>query len=115
MEVVTKTADYLYNHIAKSCSRDVYDARHDYGDFKRSEVQSNVPDPWRIPVIDTHRQPGLDNNYYFNDVTFIYPFDFNNPPQAISLVGTFHKLYEPIHLKRLENSRYYTVTCVVPK
>lgn len=115
MEIVTKTFDYLYNHIAKSCARDVYDGRHDYGEFKRKEVQSNVPDPWRIPVIDTHRQLNQDNNYYFNDVTFIYPFDFNNAPQSIKIVGTFHKLYEPIVLQRLQSSRYFTVTCSIPK
>lgn len=115
MEVVQKTSDYLFNHIAKCCARDVYDARHDYGDFKRKEIQSNVPDSWRIPVIDTHRKPNEVDSFYFNDVTFIYPFDFNNAPQSISIIGTFYKLHEPVPLQVLNDSRYYTLTYKIPK
>lgn len=115
MHTIEKSPDYLYNHLAKSFARDVDDGRFDYGQFANDRIISSVAEPWRFPIIDCYRDKTDTESYFFNEVTFVYPINISKPPQSISLIGTFHNLYEPIPLQRLEESMYFTVTCKIPK
>ncbi|HEV7330482.1 MAG TPA: gluconate 2-dehydrogenase subunit 3 family protein [Flavisolibacter sp.] len=105
MQPLKKSPDYLYNHITKSFARQQNDNQPHYP----------VAEAWRFPVLDCYRSNDDDTSYYFNEVTFVYPISRKNPPGAVAVIGTFHELYQPVPLERLEDSMYYTVTLKIPK
>ena len=105
MQIINKTPDYLYNHITKSFARQLTD----------NQPTSQIAEAWRFPLLDCYRSNDDNNSYYFNEVTFVYPINRAAPPESVAVIGTFHHLYEPVPLQRLEDSMYYTVTLKIPK
>jgi hypothetical protein len=114
MEVIQKSNDCLYNQLAKSLGRSVFDERHNHGLFEQGDIRNNFSEIWRFPVIDAHRKEGDEQSFYFNEVTFVY-FDINNQYDTVEIVGTFDKLYAPISLNRLADTRFFTLSCKIPK
>lgn len=110
---------YVLNHCTKFLARMNEDARHDFGQYEKSDERASICEAWRFPVIDSYRSSvGTEDSYAFNRVTFVY----RSPPDAnesVGVVGTFATLYEVIPLQRVffgsEATRYLAVTLRVPK
>lgn len=121
VRVKAKDDQYILNQCARHLARDNTDPRHDYGHLDPGDPRARICEPWRFPVVDSHADPGEDQEaaYAHNDVTFVYVADSDQPARDVAVVGTFARLYEPIPLRRVATpdtagSRYYSVTLVVP-
>lgn len=119
--IVPKDDQYVLNHCTKFLARDSTDRRHDFGHLAPDDQRADICEPWRFPVVDSHRGEGEDREtaYRLNDVTFVFRPDQGQAPEDVAVVGTFAGLYEPVALRRLavtdRAAAYHTVTVVVPK
>ncbi|HYO55756.1 gluconate 2-dehydrogenase subunit 3 family protein [Archangium sp.] len=114
--VLLEEDTYVLNHCTRHLARDNTDGRHAFYDTATG-FRANVCESWRFPVIDSYYDAALgpDARYAFNEVTFVY-FDPTAPaPQSVSVVGTFAPLYERLPMRRIEGTRYFTVSLRVPK
>ena len=71
---------------------------------------------WRFPIVDSYSD-GVDatSSYAFNEVSFVYGLARLPSPLAVAIVGTFANLYDPLPLRRIGETPFWTLTAVVPK
>jgi hypothetical protein len=114
MKVIQEEDQYVLNYCAKYLARDNTDARHNYGQFDAGDERGLICESWRFPLVDTYSD-GADpaGSYPFNQVTFVYRAA--TAPQQVAVVGTFANLFEPIPLRPIADTPYFTVTAVIPK
>src|SRR5215203_1803338 len=120
----SKDAQYLLNRCTKYLARTNGDFRHTYSSDGLQRSADNIAEAWRFPIIDTYGGGALDaanpaDFSDFNEVTFIYAGASDTTPRGVSVIGTFHNLYEPVPLERVmfqdEPSRYWAITFAVEK
>jgi len=110
----------ILNHCVRYLARTNADARHNYKNcFASDDPRARIAEAWRFPLIDSYRNPDdPDASRGRNAVTFVYTPLADEPPQSVSVVGTFGQLYEPLPLRRLQwrgqPTDYYATTVVVP-
>lgn len=116
MKVITEEDQYVLNYCAKYLARDNTDARHNYGQFDEGDERGRICESWRFPIVDTYSD-GDDHvgSYPFNQVTFVYRAAGASAPQQVAVIGTFANLYEPVPLRPIADTPYFTVTLVIPK
>jgi gluconate 2-dehydrogenase subunit 3-like protein len=116
MNVVDEEDVYVLNYCAKYLARSNSDARQDFGQYDAGDPRGNICEPWRFPLVDTYSD-GTDPaaSYAFNQVTFVYRAPGPLAGPAVAVVGTFANLYEPIPLRPIPDTPYFTLTLVVPK
>ena len=66
--------------------------------------------------MDTYSN-GVDHvgSYPLNQVTFVYCVTETSVPQQVAVIGTFANLYEPIPLRLIADTPFFTATMVIPK
>jgi hypothetical protein len=110
---------HVLNYVGKYLSRAPGAARHNYGQFDDPRDPRGFPcEGWRFPLIDTFRESANPADTPANRVTFVFA-DPEPAPAAVSVVGSFGNLYEPIPLARVsflgEPTHYRAVAVMVPK
>ena len=105
---------YILNYSTKYLARDNADARHNYGQYAGSDPRALIAEAWRFPVIDSYYD-GQDYvaSHAFNCVTFIYVDE--NPAADVAVIGTFADLHTAIPLRRVDGTKYRTISVAVPK
>lgn len=112
---------YVLNHCTPCLSRANKDSRHNFGfgHYSDNDVRGKIREAWRFPIVDTCAVPpeGVARAD-MNDVTFVYS-GFEDPPQAVEVVGAFAPLYERLPLRRVrflgEDTAFFAVTITVPR
>jgi hypothetical protein len=114
--ILEKDDQYVLKQCTKFLARDNTDPRHNFGLFASDDLRSLVCESWRFPIIDSFSD-GIDfeTSYASNKVTFVYFHQGSPGTKQVSVVGTFANLYEPIPLRPIADTPYYTLTIVVPK
>ncbi|WNJ19483.1 gluconate 2-dehydrogenase subunit 3 family protein [Pontibacter sp. G13] len=109
--------DYVYNHCAKSLLRAEFGGFHQYGAIPADGISDHIFESWKFPIIDNLFDPSLpDEGYQVNLVTFIWcDFEDRLEDQQVEVFGSFAALHESFPLDRVEDSRYYAKTFIVPK
>lgn len=116
VQILVKDDTYVLNQCAKYLARNNTDPRHNFGQFDPGDIRSRICESWRFPIVDVYSDGvNFESTYAQNEVTFVYAHEGSTPPQQISVVGTFSNLYEPIPLRQVGDSKYFTVTVLVPK
>src|SRR5262249_53417676 len=116
VQTLNKDDQYVLNHCTKYLARDTAEPRHNFGQYSPDDVRARLCEPWRFPVIDSYSDgTHFEQGYAFNEVTFVHARPGPSSPQRVSVVGTFASLYDPIPLRPVSDTGYYTVTLVVPK
>jgi hypothetical protein len=112
---VLRDDTYVLNYSTRYLARDNTDGRHNYGQYAAGDPRARIAEAWRFPIVDSYYD-GVDYeaSYAFNCVTFIYP-DGDQPATGVAVVGTFADLHTPIPLRRVEGTKYWTVSVAVPK
>jgi hypothetical protein len=114
MEIIELGSQHLFDLCTKYLARDDDSPRHSYfGAIPAGH--GRFSEGWRFPVIEPHCDGDDATRASRNDVTFIYMA----PPDAgdgfsVSIRGTFDALYVRTPLKRVEDSRYFALTVVLP-
>ena len=114
VQVLVKDDTSVLNYCTKYLARDNTEPRHNFGSFGDADLRSRVAESWRFPLVDSYSD-GVDfeASYAFNEVTFVY---CGAPqPASVSVIGTFGNLYEPVPLRLVAETPFFTVTVVVPK
>lgn len=122
MKIIPKDL-YVLNHCTKYLARTNTDDRHNYLDrLDANTPTARIAENWRFPMIDSYRNPEsntLEEDYNFNQVTFVYTVLGDETPESVQIVGTFANLYEPIPLEPIqflgEETGYYAVSYRIPK
>jgi hypothetical protein len=118
-QVIPKEDLYVLNHATKYLARDNTDDRHNLGRFAAADVRARIAETWRFPIIDGHyNADDPAESYRWNEVTFVYrPWDeaSQQAQLAVSVVGTFMPMYQPIPLHSVPDTPYYTVSVLAPK
>lgn len=109
--------DYVFSHCTKYLARNYRRVlpRHNYNNYPEGDQRACIAEAWRFPVIDALSDAADPRACASNSVTFVYFDALGTPPGAISVIGTFANLYQPIPLQRVGTSPYFAVTVVVPK
>lgn len=117
VQTVQKEDTYVLNQCAKFIARDNTDPRHNFGQYSPNDLRSRICEPWRFPIVDTHSDgKNFEQSYAFNDVTFVYAASRQAAvPGKVAVVGTFANLYEPIPMRQIPDTPYFTVTLAIPK
>ena len=117
MQVVDRGDLYVLNNTSKYLARAFVDARHNYGQFPAGDLRSYIAESWRFPIVDAWADgTNFVPDYAVNSVTFVYPvFPNTAPPTAVSVIGTFGTLFEPIDLKPVAGEPLLAVTVILPK
>ena len=117
LQTVQKDDIYVLNHCTKYLARVTGEARHNFGQFDAADPRSHIAEAWRFPIIDSFsdgRDPTA--SYGFNEVTFVYmPAPGEALPANVAIIGTFANLHDPVPLRRIPDTPYFTLTAVVPK
>ncbi|XYH94635.1 gluconate 2-dehydrogenase subunit 3 family protein [Sorangium sp. So ce1128] len=114
--IVTKDDEYVLNHCARFCARENKDERHNFGQYESGDPRGRYCEAFRFPIIDGYGDTGsVDVDYALNEVTFLYIHEPMDAAAQVAVVGTFSELHAPIPLRRVEGTRYSTVTVLVPK
>jgi hypothetical protein len=113
--LVNRDDVYVLNYSTKYLARDNTDARHNYGQYASGDQRARIAEAWRFPIVDSYYD-GNDYiaSYAFNCVTFIYA-DEESTADGVAVVGTFSGLHTPIPLRRVDDTKYWTVSVAVPK
>lgn len=112
--IVRKHEQYLLNHCTKYLARDSATPRHNYFGLWDGQRRASISESWRFPIVDAHDSTEPDA-YEWNDVTFIHASEPGKPVPIVQLLGTCHRLDEPLALQRIANTPYSTLTLRVPK
>jgi len=112
---------YVLNFATRTLARVDGRPRHDYGQYDDpTDLRARLCEAWRFPIVDTHRDPALDDGgAQLNRVTFVHADSGNTACAAVAVIGTFATLHEPVPLERVqflgEDTAYRAATVVVPK
>jgi gluconate 2-dehydrogenase subunit 3-like protein len=114
IRIVEKDDYAILNYCAKYLARDNADPRHNFfGRWSDSDVRARVAESWRFPLIDGYSDGAdFEAGYAFNEVTFVYQ---DAAAADAAVVGTFANLYEPLPLRRVADTPFFTLSIVVPK
>jgi hypothetical protein len=104
-DVLALDDEYVLNYCGKYLARDVFDTRHNYGQYvNANDPRGAIAEAWRFPIIDSYRsESGSDDDHKYNGVTFVYPGLREAPPKSVSVVGTFGALYDAIPLQPVKS------------
>lgn len=116
MDILDKDDVSVLNFCAKYLARTDASPRHNFGQFSPDDVRARVCEAWRFPIIDSYSD-GVDPvaSYAFNEVTFVYGLPWRPSPGSVGVVGTFASLHEPVPLRRIDGTPFFTRTLKVPK
>lgn len=114
METVVLGPQRVYDLCAKYLARDDDTPRHSYFGTLPSD-QGRFSEGWHFPVIEPHCDGDDASRASRNDVTFVYLAPESAPTAfSVSVRGNFGPLYERTRLNRVEDSRYFVATLVLP-
>lgn len=116
-EILSRPDTRTLNYAAKYLARDNTDARHNFGQFQLGDPRGRIAEGWRFPIIESYSD-GVNHaaGQHFNEVTFVYMALPARPvPREVAVKGTFHRLYDPIPMRRIGDTRYFAVTVRVAK
>ena len=114
-DVVDKPADYVLNHCTKYLARDNQDTRHSFFTTYDGQSRGRISECWRFPIVDAHDGQEADASE-FNDVTFIYVRDRQQPAaRLVELVTTAAALHDPIPLSAVSDTVYWSATLKIPR
>ena len=109
-EVLEKSAEYVLNHCTRYLARDNEDTRHSFFGAYDGQTRGRFSECWRFPIIDAHDGQEQDASEW-NDVTFVYVRDRHQPAAyPLELVTTAATLHDPIPLRAVGDSIYWSVT-----
>lgn len=115
-QIVQKPDEDVLNWCAKYLAREFFEPRSNFGQFPTGDLRGYISDSWRFPVVDGYSDgTNFEAGYAFNEVTFVYSQPRQSPPTAVAVFGTFQNLYEPVPLRRVADTPYFSVSLVVPK
>ena len=116
VEILDKDDVSVLNVCAKYLARADESPRHNFGQFAASDPRARICEAWRFPVIDSYSD-GRNQaaSYAFNEVTFVHGLPWVPSPNAVGVVGTFASLHEPIPLRRIPATPFFTCTLKIPK
>jgi hypothetical protein len=115
---------YALNWCTKYLARHNTEARHAFTPDARDTSTGTICEAWRFPVIDTYRGGAgslTDASAFpfYNQVTFVYRESTASPANAVSVIGTFHNLYEELPLTRVPfgdtTMPFWALSFAVPK
>jgi Gluconate 2-dehydrogenase subunit 3/Glycogen recognition site of AMP-activated protein kinase len=116
VQILEKDDTSVLNVCAKYLARTDLSPRHNFGQFQATDHRARISEAWRFPIIDSYSD-GVDQaaSYAFNEVTFVHGLPWLPPPNAVGIVGTFASLHEPIPLRRIAATPFFTCTLKIPK
>lgn len=120
VQILELDEQYVLNHCTKYLARNNTDSRHNFGHLSNDNSRTNICESWRFPIIDSYSN-GIDfpRNHSSNLVSFVYQNLEDNPPNNVSVIGTFANLFEPIPLNPVkfmsQTTGYYALSVVIPK
>lgn len=118
MNAVPVESRYVLNHCAKYLARNTaLPARHSYfGHLAHNPEAARFLEGWRFPVVDTHREPEEPaGTQRLNLVTFVWRApDDAPPPGKVEIFGAFLAGGAPLSLKRVETTRYWSASVLLP-
>jgi hypothetical protein len=115
VRLIAKDDQYVLNHCTKYLARENPEPRHVYGPDAGIEV-ARIAEAWRFPIIDGHRDPDEQAaSQAFNEVTFVYLAAPGALPTEVAVIGSFANLYEPLAMRQVGDTPYFTLTAVVPR
>jgi len=110
-------ADEVRNRCACYLIRDDRAPRHHYAFGDAPEHAARFREAWRFPFIDPIDAVGTAGTD--NRVTFIYDPRSREPqaaaPASVALLGSFHRLDDPLPLQRVEDTRYWAMSLRLPE
>ena len=110
---------YVLNFCVKHLSRLSLESRHSSSGTieDASSVRASILEAWQFPIVDQFRDPSksAEENAQYNLVTLVYYNPVSQIPQSVSVIGSFHKLYEPLALRQIKNTPYFAVSLRLPK
>jgi hypothetical protein len=113
--LVSRDDLYVLNYSTKYLARDNTDARHNYGQYNSSDPRARIAEAWRFPIVDSYYDgQSYEASHAMNCITFIFAGEAP-APDSVALLGTFANLHTPIPLRRVDGSKYWTVSVAVPK
>ena len=113
--IVSRDDLYVLNYSTKYLARDNTDARHNYGQYNSSDPRARIAEAWRFPIVDSYYDgQSYEASHAMNCITFIFAGEAP-APDSVALLGTFANLHTPIPLRRVDGSKYWTVSVAVPK
>jgi hypothetical protein len=111
--IIEKPDTYVLNHTTKFLARDNTDERHNHGQYSAGDSRGRICEAWRFPIVEGHyNSDQLSESLNWNEVTFVYR---STDARNVRVAGTFARAYEPIALRRIADTPYFTVTVLVPK
>src|SRR5438270_6783628 len=115
-QIVQKADQDILNSCTKYLAREFLEPRSNFGQFPAGDLRGYISDSWRFPIIDSYSDgTNFEACYAFNEVTFVYTQPRQSAPSQVAVVGTFHSLYDPLPLRRIADTPYFTLSIVVPK
>jgi hypothetical protein len=117
VQVITSSDEYVLNNCTKFLARDLGEARHNDGQYPEGDFRSFVAESWRFPIIDSWADgTSFVPDYSLNSVTFVYPIlGGATNPKSVSVIGSFATLFEPIPLRQVSATPFFTTTVLLPK
>jgi hypothetical protein len=115
-----QTSDtYILNFCAKHLARLNLDSKHSLSSTLEdaSNLRASILEAWQFPIVDKFRDPtkSTEENAEYNLVTLVYFNPVSQIPSNVSVIGSFHKLYEPLALKRIGSTPYFATSLRLPK
>jgi hypothetical protein len=116
VEILDKDDVSVLNVCTKYLARSEDTPRHNFGQFAAGDPRARICESWRFPIVDSYSD-NVDPvaSYAFNEVTFVYTLPAAPPPEDVGVIGTFANLHEPIPLRRVDGTPFFTCTVTVPK
>lgn len=107
---------YVANHAARYLARDSADTRHSFFGHLENSPRARFSDGWRFPIVDGFREANEPSaSLDWNRVTFVFRAeDPGQPPLSVAVVGSFSPGFKPVAMQRVEQTRYWAVTLLLP-
>jgi len=117
VQVIDRGDNYILGNCSKYLARAFSDPRHNYGQFQAGDVRSFIAENWRFSVVDAWADgTNFIPDYALNAVTFVYPvFPGTAMPSAVSVIGTFSNLFDPLPLRQVAGEPFLALSVVLPK
>ena len=111
--------NYVLNFCTKHLSGFNSNSRHSISIATEdsNSLRENILEAWQFPIIDKFRDPAknAEANAQYNLVTIIYFDPQRDTPHEVSVVGSFHKIYEPLPLRQIKDTPYFAISLRLPK
>ena len=112
--IVQKDEQYLLNHCTKYLARESTTPRHSHFGLWVGQRRASISESWRFPIVDAHDGTEPDA-YEWNDVTFVHAAEPDKLAPSVQLLGTCHRLDQPLQLLRIADTPYSSLTLKLPK